>query len=61
MSLLFGAALVAAWLAVLIAIARLHLPPVWAKVDVGVAALLWAAHVTRVVLHNRALDRQGPP
>ena len=56
-SLAFGAALVAAWLAVLVAIARLHLPPVLAKVDVGLAALAWAAHVLRVVLHNRALDR----
>ena len=56
-SLLFGAALVAAWLAGLIAVVRLHLPPVLAKVDIAVAALLWAGHVLHVVLHNRALDR----
>ena len=56
-SLLFGAALVLLWLAGLVAIVRLHLPPVLAKVDVGVAALAWAAHVLHVVLRNRALDR----
>ena len=55
---MFGAALVAAWLAVLVAIVRLHLPPVLAKVDIGVVALAWAAHVLHVTLHNRALDRR---
>lgn len=57
-SLLLGGGLILTWLLALVAIVRLHLPPVLAKVDVGVAALLWAAHVTHVVLHNRALDRR---
>lgn len=57
-SLRLGAALVAAWLVVLVLIARLHLPPLWAKADIGAAALIWAGHVGRVVLHNRALDRR---
>ena len=57
-SLLLGAGLVGVWLAVLVAIVRLHLPPVLAKVDIGLAALAWAAHVGHVVLHNRALDRR---
>lgn len=61
MSLLLGGGLILAWLAVLVAIARLHLPPVLAKADIAVAALLWAAHVLHVVLHNRALDRSYPP
>ena len=56
-SLLFGAVLIAAWLGALVLIVRLHLPPVLAKADIGVAALLWAAHVLHVTLHNRALDR----
>ncbi len=58
MSLWLGAVLVAAWLAVLVLIVRLHLPPVLAKVDIGLAALAWAAHVAHVTLHNRALDRR---
>ena len=57
-SLGLGAVLVAAWLAVLVLIVRLHLPPVLAKVDIGLAALAWAAHVAHVTLHNRALDRR---
>lgn len=56
-SLALGAVLVAAWLAGLVLVVRLHLPPVWAKADIGAVALLWAAHVLQVVLHNRALDR----
>ena len=58
MSLPLGGALLAAWLAALVAIARLHLPPVLAKVDIGAAAALWAAHVLHVALCNRALDRR---
>ena len=57
MSLGLGAALVAAWLVGLVGVVRLHLPPVLAKADVGVAALAWAAHVLYVILHNRALDQ----